>query len=67
MEEGTVVRWVKREGERFWEGEVVAEVMTDKATIAVEATFSGRLVRILVGVDQTVPVLAPIGEAAPES
>ena len=63
MEEGTVVRWLESEGESFFEGEVIAEVMTDKATTAVAAAFSGRLVRILVHEDQTVPVLAPIAEA----
>ncbi len=63
MEEGTVVRWLKREGESFREGEALAEVMTDKVTSAVEAAFSGRLVRILARADQTVPVLAPIAEA----
>ncbi len=63
MEEGTVVRWLKNVGESFQEGEAIVEVMSDKATTVVEALFSGRLVRILVDKDQTVPVLAPIAEA----
>lgn len=63
MEEGVLVRWLKGEGESFREGEPVAEVMTDKVTSAVEATFSGRITRVLVQVDTTVKVLTPIAEA----
>jgi len=66
MEEATLVRWLKKEGDHFREGEVLAEVMTDKATAAVEASFTGRLIRILAAEDETVPVLAPIADAEPE-
>ncbi|HTY46402.1 MAG TPA: lipoyl domain-containing protein [Methanomassiliicoccales archaeon] len=67
MEQGTVVRWAKREGESFRQGEIVAEVMTDKATSALEAPFDGRLIRVLVREDETVPVLTPIAETEPET
>ncbi len=63
MEEGTLVSWLKKEGESFLEGEAIAEVMTDKVTTEVEATFSGKLTRILVQPDTTVKVLTPIAEA----
>lgn len=63
MEEGVLVRWLKGEGESFEEGEAVAEVMSDKVTSALEATFSGRILRILVQPETTVKVLAPLAEA----
>ncbi len=63
MEEGLLVRWLKGEGESFQEGEPVAEVMTDKVTSALEATFSGRITHILVQPDTTVKVLTPLAEA----
>ena len=63
MEEAVLVRWLKSEGESFQEGEPVAEVLTDKVTTAVEATFSGRILRLLVAPETTVKVLTPIAEA----
>jgi pyruvate/2-oxoglutarate dehydrogenase complex dihydrolipoamide acyltransferase (E2) component len=63
MEEGTLVRWLKGEGESFAEGEAIAEIMSDKAASELEATFSGRVVRILVQPDTTVKVLTPLAEA----
>ncbi len=49
MAEGTLVRWVKREGETVAKGEVLAEIETDKATVEVEASVSGTVRRLLVG------------------
>lgn len=46
--EGEVVRWLKAEGDRVSEGEVIAEVETAKATIEIEAPASGVLAKILV-------------------
>jgi pyruvate/2-oxoglutarate dehydrogenase complex dihydrolipoamide acyltransferase (E2) component len=63
MEEGILARWLKAEGDFFEEGEPVAEVETDKVTAPVEATFSGRITRILVRPDATVKVLTPLAEA----
>jgi pyruvate dehydrogenase E2 component (dihydrolipoamide acetyltransferase) len=65
MEEGTIVRWLKQDGERVTEGEPLAEVETDKATVTFEADAAGTL-RILVGEGETVPIgglVARIGEA----
>jgi len=60
MEEGTVVRWYKSEGDAVRKGESLLEVMTDKANMDVEATADGVLRKILVGPDQTVDVNTPI-------
>ena len=54
--EGEVVRWLKAEGDRVSEGEVIAEVETAKATIEIEAPASGVLTRILVHEGENVEV-----------
>jgi pyruvate dehydrogenase E2 component (dihydrolipoamide acetyltransferase) len=72
MTEGTVVRWVKKIGDRVHRGDVVAEIETDKATVEIEAFDSGTLLRTLADPGDTVPVGQPIatlgaaGEALPE-
>jgi 2-oxoisovalerate dehydrogenase E1 component len=43
VSEGTIVRWVKAEGETVRQGELVAEIETDKAVVEIEAPASGRL------------------------
>ena len=48
MEEGTIVRWHKSEGDAFREGDVLYEIETEKATNEIEAPGSGTLVEILV-------------------
>lgn len=66
MEQGTIVRWLKQDGERVAEGEPLAEVETDKATVTFDAETAGTL-RILVGEGETVPIgqpIARIGEGA---
>jgi len=45
MAEGTLVRWVKKEGEPVSRGEIVAEIETDKATVEVESGYSGTICR----------------------
>src|SRR5258707_581812 len=60
MEEGTVVRWFKSEGDSVRKGEVLLEVMTDKANIEVESEFEGTVRRILAPADATVPINTPI-------
>ena len=56
MEEGIIVKWLKREGERVEAGEALAEVETDKAVLELEAYTSGVLRKILVQEDAKVPV-----------
>jgi pyruvate dehydrogenase E2 component (dihydrolipoamide acetyltransferase) len=48
MSEGTVVKWRKKEGDAVKQGEIVAEVETDKATMEMEAFDPGTLAAILV-------------------
>jgi pyruvate dehydrogenase E2 component (dihydrolipoamide acetyltransferase) len=64
MEEGTVVRWLKGEGEEVNRGEPIVEVETDKATVEVEAFASGVLRRIVVAEGTKVPVGQMIGVIA---
>ncbi|MEO9190924.1 MAG: pyruvate dehydrogenase complex dihydrolipoamide acetyltransferase [Acetobacteraceae bacterium] len=62
MTEGTLSRWLKKEGEAVHSGDVIAEIETDKATMEVEAVDEGVLGKILVADGtQGVKVNAPIG------
>jgi pyruvate dehydrogenase E2 component (dihydrolipoamide acetyltransferase) len=68
MESGTIVRWLKAEGDRVEKGEPLYEVDTDKATQEVEAELSGVLLAIAVSegevpVGQTVAVIGEPGES----
>ncbi len=48
MEEGTLTKWLVKEGQEVKSGDVIAEIETDKATMEVEAVDEGRLAKILV-------------------
>jgi pyruvate dehydrogenase E2 component (dihydrolipoamide acetyltransferase) len=64
MEEGVVVKWLKREGDRVTSGDALAEIETDKAVLELEATAAGVLQKILALEDSKVSVgqlLAVIG------
>ena len=66
MEEGTIVRWLKNEGDKVQAKEILLEVETDKAVVEVEAGHDGTLRKILVPAGTTVPVrtrIALIGDA----
>ncbi len=56
MAEGTLVRWVKKEGDAVQEGELLAEIETDKATVEVESQYSGIVHKHLVAEGAAVPV-----------
>lgn len=60
MEEGTILRWFKQEGDVIKKGEPLLEVMSDKANIEVESPCDGVLRKILVAADEMVPVKTPI-------
>lgn len=60
MEEGTLVRWLKHEGDTVQEGEPIAEIATDKATVEIEAPTSGVLRGIRVAENAVVPVNTPL-------
>ncbi len=47
MQRGTVVRWIKKEGDRVARGEPVAEIETDKAVVEMESTGAGVLRKIV--------------------
>ncbi len=66
MEEGTIVKWHKAEGNSVKASEILLEVETDKAVVEVEAGHDGVLRKILVSEGTTVPVktrIALIGSA----
>src|SRR5947209_17320451 len=58
--EGTIGAWLKQEGEMVEKDEALAEVITDKITAELPSPFAGRLTKILVKADETVPVGADI-------
>jgi pyruvate dehydrogenase E2 component (dihydrolipoamide acetyltransferase) len=60
MEEGTILRWLKKEGEEVAKGEVLLEIETDKTSMEVEAEASGRLLAILRREGEVVPVTQAI-------
>ena len=64
MTEGTVVRWLKKEGEKVNAGEIIAEIETDKATMEMEAFESGTLAHIAAPEGTKVPVGQAIGYLA---
>jgi pyruvate dehydrogenase E1 component beta subunit len=71
MEEGTLSKWVKKEGDKVVSGDVIAEIETDKATMEVEAVDEGTIGKLLVeagteGVKVNTPiaVLLQDGESA---
>src|SRR5579883_1031975 len=73
MTEGTLARWLKKEGEPVKAGDVIAEIETDKATMEVEAVDEGVLGKILVGdgtegvkVNDPIAVLVAPGEKVPD-
>ena len=71
MEEGTLAKWLKGEGDKVEAGDVIAEIETDKATMEVEAVDEGTLAKILipegtegVKVNAVIAVLTEDGEDA---
>lgn len=70
MKEGTIVDWLKNEGERVEKGESIVEIETEKISKFVEAEASGVLLKILAPKGTTVPVtkvIAIIGEPGEET
>jgi pyruvate/2-oxoglutarate dehydrogenase complex dihydrolipoamide acyltransferase (E2) component len=76
MEEGTLAKWLVKEGDDVKSGDILAEIETDKATMEFEAVDEGKIAKILVpeGTDgvkvgQPIALLAADGEqvSAPEA
>ncbi len=61
MEEGSIVKWRKQEGDVVRKGDIIFEIETDKAVIEVESFFEGTLIKIVVPEGQVVPVAATVG------
>ena len=49
MTEGTIIKWLKKEGETVNEGEPLFEMETDKLTITIDSTATGTLLKIVHG------------------
>jgi pyruvate dehydrogenase E1 component beta subunit len=71
MTEGTLAKWLKREGDAVKSGDVIAEIETDKATMEVEAVDEGTIGKILVpegteavAVNTPIAILLGDGESA---
>ncbi|GLQ39258.1 pyruvate dehydrogenase complex E1 component subunit beta [Rhizobium albus] len=71
MEEGTLSKWLKKEGDTVTAGDVIAEIETDKATMEVEAVDEGTIAKIVVPegtenvkVNAVIAILAEEGEDA---
>ncbi len=64
MEEGKIVEWIKKEGERVEKGEPLFQIETDKVTLEVESPGTGILRKILVKEEETVPIITVIGYIA---
>src|SRR5437763_3683445 len=69
MEEGTLAKWLVKEGDEVKSGDIIAEIETDKATMEVEAIDEGTIAKILVAegtqdvpVNDVIAVLAGEGE-----
>ncbi|HEY8642706.1 MAG TPA: biotin/lipoyl-containing protein, partial [Candidatus Dormibacteraeota bacterium] len=60
--EGTVDRWLKKEGDLVKRDEPLVEIVTDKVNAEVPSPFEGRLVRIQVAEGATVPIGTSLAE-----
>lgn len=56
MKEGTILRWLKKEGDPVERGEIIAEIETDKANVEIEAFEGGVFRKALANEGDTVPV-----------
>ena len=64
MEEGTLAKWLVKEGDTVSSGDVIAEIETDKATMEFESFYAGTLLKIGIAEGETAKVdklLAIIG------
>lgn len=60
MTVGTLLKWLKNEGDAVATGDMLAEVETDKATMELESFFDGTLLKIFVPAGSQVPIGAPL-------
>ncbi len=64
MEEGTLLAWKIKPGDRIEVGQIICEIETDKANMEVEAVDRGRVARLVVNEGQIVEVKTPIAYLA---
>ncbi len=60
MEEGTIIRWLKKVGDQVVKGEILLEIQTDKVKMEIETPADGILLKILAAEGAVVPVNIPI-------
>lgn len=60
MEEGRIIEWIKKEGDKIEKGEPIARVEGEKVVFELEADRSGLLKRILAQPGDVVPVAQPV-------
>jgi pyruvate dehydrogenase E2 component (dihydrolipoamide acetyltransferase) len=60
MEEGTLLEWLKKDGDAVKSGEVIGNIQTDKATLELESPATGTLTGIILEAGNAVPVGRPI-------
>lgn len=71
MEEGTLLEWLKKDGDKVKHGDIIGTIQTDKATLELESPGKGILTAIILKEGETVPVGKPIalilkdGESVP--
>ncbi len=66
MEEGTVASWIKKEGDKVEEGDILAEIETDKATMEFESFYEGTLLKIGIQEGETAKVDSLLAIIGPE-
>ncbi|MCC4212558.1 pyruvate dehydrogenase complex dihydrolipoamide acetyltransferase [Leeuwenhoekiella parthenopeia] len=66
MEEGTVASWLKKEGDKIEEGDILAEIETDKATMEFESFYKGTLLHIGIQEGETAKVDSLLAIIGPE-
>jgi len=66
MEEGTVASWLKKEGDKVEEGDILAEIETDKATMEFESFYEGTLLKIGLEEGETAKVDSLLAIIGPE-
>ncbi|TDS10829.1 pyruvate dehydrogenase E2 component (dihydrolipoamide acetyltransferase) [Maribacter caenipelagi] len=66
MEEGTVATWLKKVGDDVEEGDILAEIETDKATMEFESFYNGKLLYIGIQEGESSPVDAVLAVIGPE-
>ena len=74
MEEGTLAKWMVKEGDTVSSGDILAEIETDKATMEFEATDEGIVGKILIAegtegvkVNTAIAIMVDEGEAVPDA